>query len=162
RSKLPNGMKLAVLPRQTRGGTVEAIVELHFGDAQSLAGKTAAAQVAGGLLMRGTKSKTRQQIQDEMDRLNARVAVSGGGGGDSGGGRRGGRGGPVAISSASSATASIQTSAANLQAALRLAVEMLREPVFNESDFEQLKQQRIAGIEANRKEPSSLATEELQ
>jgi zinc protease len=161
RSKLSNGMKVAVLPRETRGGTVDAVIELHFGDAQSLAGKTAVAQIAGGLLMRGTKGKTRQQIQDEMDKLNARIMVSGGGG-DGGGGRRGGRGGPATTSSASSATASIQTTAANLVAAMKLAVEMLREPSFNEADFEQVKQQRLAAIEANRNEPGSLATEMLQ
>ena len=92
RSKLANGMKLAMLPRQTRGGTVEAVVELHFGDAQSLAGKTAVAQIAGGLLMRGTRNKSRQQIQDEMDRLNARIMVSGGGGGMGGGRSRRTRG----------------------------------------------------------------------
>jgi zinc protease len=161
RAKLPNGMKLAVVPRQTRGATVEAVVELHFGDAQSLAGKTAVAQIAGGLLMRGTRNKSRQQIQDEMDKLNARIMVTGGGGGGMGGGR-GGRGGPVTTSSASSATASIQTTAGNLPAALRLAIEMMREPAFSESDFEQVKQQRIAGVEANRKEPGSLATEALQ
>jgi zinc protease len=161
RSRLPNGMKLAMLPRKTRGGTVEVVVELHFGDAQSLAGKTAVAQMAGGLLMRGTRTKSRQQIQDEMDRINARIMVSGGGG-DMGGGRRGGRGGLTTASSVSSASASIQTTAENLPAALRLAVEMLREPAFNESDFEQAKQQRIAAIEANLKEPAALATEALQ
>ncbi|HEY3836059.1 MAG TPA: pitrilysin family protein [Bryobacteraceae bacterium] len=161
RHKLSNGMKLAVLPRETRGGTVDAIIELHFGDAQSLAGKTAVAQIVGGLLMRGTKNKTRQQLQDEMDKLNARILVSGGGG-DAGAGRRGGRGGPATASSASSATASIQTTTGNLPAAIRLAVEMLREPAFNESDFEQVKQQRIATIEASRNEPGSLATEALQ
>src|ERR1019366_4121950 len=85
-----------------------------------------------------------------------------GGGGDMGGGRRGGRGGPMTTSSVSSASASIQTTAENLPAALRLAVEMLREPAFNESDFDQVKQQRIAAIEANLKEPASLATEALQ
>lgn len=160
RSKLPNGMKLAVLPRQTRGGTVDAVVELHFGDAQSLTGKSAVAQIAGGLLMHGTRTKSRQQLQDEMDRLNARILVSGGGG-MMGGGGRGGRGGPVAASSASSATASIQTTAANLNAALSLAAEMLREPAFSEADFEQVKQQRIAAVEANRSEPASLASETL-
>jgi zinc protease len=161
RSKLPNGMKLVILPRQTRGGTVDAIIELHFGDAQSLAGKTAVAQMAGGLLMRGTKNKTRQQLQDEMDKLNARITVSGGGG-NFGGGGRGGRGGPVSSGSVSSASASIQTPIANLDAALKLAVEMLREPAFNDSDFDQVKQQRIAALEASRKEPASLATELLQ
>jgi zinc protease len=161
RSKLPNGMKLAVLPRQTRGGNVDAIIELHFGDPQSLAGKSAVAQIAGSLLMRGTKNKTRQQLQDEMEKLNARIVVMGGGGMSAGGGR-GGRGGTPMTSSISSAGANIQCPAANLNAALKLALEMLREPAFNESDFEQIKQQRIAGIESNLKEPASLASEMLQ
>ncbi len=161
RSRLPNGMRVAMLSRKTRGGTVEVVVELHFGDAQSLAGETAVAQIAGALLMRGTKNKSRQQLQDDMDRLNARIMVSGGGG-DAGGGRRGGRGGPVAAGSVSSASATIQTTAGNLPDAVRLAVEILREPAFNESDFEQVKQQRIAAVEANLKEPAALATEALQ
>ena len=36
RSRLASGMKLALLPRKTRGGTVSAIVELHYGDEKSL------------------------------------------------------------------------------------------------------------------------------
>ncbi len=107
--------------------------------------------------MRGTRTKSRQQIQDEMDKLNSRIAVSGGGG--AGGGRGGGRGGPT--SGLSGASASIQTIAPNLVPALRLAVEILREPTFPENDFEQLRKQRIAAIEANRNEPGSLATEAL-
>src|SRR5690349_112674 len=63
RAKLPNGMKLVMLPRKTRGGTVSALVELHFGDEKSLGDKSAAAQLAGGLLMRGTRNHSRQQIQ---------------------------------------------------------------------------------------------------
>ena len=108
--------------------------------------------------MRGTKGKSRQQIQDEMDRLNARIVI----GDYGGGGRRGGRGSPAATSSASSVSGSIQTTAENLAGALRLAAEILREPAFNEADFEQVKQQRIAGVEANLKEPGALAVEALQ
>ena len=161
RVRLPNGMKLAMLPRKTPGGTVEAVIELHFGNPQSLAEKSAVAQLAGAMLMRGTKDKSRQQIQDEMDRLNTRILVSGGGG-DSGGGRRGGRGAATAASSVASASANIRTTAEHLSDSLRLAVEMLRSPAFSESDFEQVKEQRIAAIEANLKEPSSIAAEMLQ
>ena len=53
-------------------------------------GQREAASFAGGLLMAGTKTHTRQQIQDELRKLNAQVSVSGGGGG---GRRRGGGGG---------------------------------------------------------------------
>ena len=159
RSKLSGGMKVALLPRKTRGATVSAVVELHFGDEKSLTGKSAAAQMAGGLLMRATRNKTRQQIQEEMDRLKARITVSGGGGGGFGGP---GRGGPAPAGNASNASATIETTAENLPGALRLAVEILREPAFLESDFDQVRQQRIAAIEANRHEPGTLAALDLQ
>jgi zinc protease len=90
--------------------------------------------------MRGTKNKTRQQIQDETDRLKARLNVSGG---------------------ISSATATIETTEANLAGALRLAAEILRQPSFPESEFDQVRQQRIAAIEAGRSEPQMLASLEL-
>jgi len=155
------GIKMVTLPRKVRGGTVSAVLELHFGDESALSGKTAAAQIAGGLLMRGTMTKTREQIQDAMDKLKSRVMVSGGGGGGFAGGRRGGRGGGGAVSTVADATASIETNKDNLSGALRLAVEMLREPKFSESDFEQVRQQRIAGIENGRSEPATLAALEL-
>ena len=79
--KLANGMHTIVLPKQTQNDTVAATIELRFGDATTLKGKNAAAQFAGGLLMRGTKTKTAQQLRDEMQKLNARITVSGGGGG---------------------------------------------------------------------------------
>jgi zinc protease len=136
RSRLPNGMKLVLLPKKTRGGTVVALVNLRFGDEKSVFGKAPAAQFAGGLLLRGTKSKTRQQIQDELDRLKARLNVTGG---------------------ATSATASIETVEASLPDVLRLSAEVLREPSYPEKEFEQLRQQRIAGLEAARSDPGALA-----
>jgi zinc protease len=78
RAKLPNGMKLVMFPKKTRGGTVVARINLHFGDAKSLEGKQTAADIAGSLLMRGTKNKNRQQIQDETDHLKAQITVNGG------------------------------------------------------------------------------------
>ena len=76
RAKLSNGVKVVLLPKKTRGGTVTASFIARFGDEKSLFGKVATAQLTGALLMRGTKSKTRQQIQDEMDRLKAQISVA--------------------------------------------------------------------------------------
>ena len=109
---------------------------MRFGDEKSLFGKSAVAQLTGALLMRGTKNKSRQQIQDETDRLKARVNVSGG---------------------LNFASAGIETTEANLAGALRLAAEILREPSFPENEFEQVRQQRIAGIEAGKSDPQGLA-----
>jgi zinc protease len=141
RSKLTGGARLSLLSKKTRGGVVMARVRLDFGDEQAVFGKGAVGQLTAGMLMRGTKNKTRQQIQDESDRLKARIGVAG---------------------TATDASASIETTEANLPAALKLVAEVLREPAFPENEFEQLKQQRIAGIEANKSEPLSLGQQELQ
>jgi zinc protease len=140
RVTLPNGLKLVMLPKKTRGGTVIAIVNVRFGDEKSLFGKETAASMAGALLMRGTKNRNKQQIQDETDRLKAQISVSGG---------------------VTGASARVQTLEANLADSLRLARELLREPAFPEAEFEQLRQQRIASYESAKSEPSSLASLEL-
>ena len=136
RSALLNGMKLVMLSKTTRGAVVNATIQLRFGDEKSLAGQSATANLTGALLGRATKTKTRQQLQDEMLKLNARINVTGG---------------------ATRATATINTTEANLSAALKLAVEMLHEPLFTEDDFDQVKKQRIAGIENNKSDPAALA-----
>src|ERR1017187_11019568 len=136
RGKMANGLKVTLLPKKNRGGTVVASLVVRFGDEKTLFGKSAVAQVVGAVLMRGTKSKSRQQIQDEMDKLKAQISVSGG---------------------VNNATASIETVEANLPGALKLAAEILREPSFPQAEFEQVRQQSIAGIEEGRSEPQVLA-----
>jgi zinc protease len=162
RSKLANGMKLVMLPKKTTGNMVNATIELRFGDSASLAGKNAAAQFAGSMLMNGTKSKSRQQLQEEMRKLNAQVSVSGGGGGGFGGGRGGGRGGFGGGGSLSTATATIVAPPDNFVAAMRLAVEMLKEPAYPEADFDRSLSARVKALEAPQTEPTQLAAEVLQ
>jgi len=141
RSKLPNGLKVVMLPKSSRGGTVLASLQVRFGDEKSLAGKSAIGDMAGSLLMRGTKTRTRQQIQDEMVKLNARINVSG---------------------SVDGASASVQTTEANLIPALQLAAEILRSPSFPDNEFDQIKKQRLAAIENRRTEPNALASLALE
>ncbi len=163
RSSLANGMKVAMLPKRMAGGMVSAAIELHFGDAQTLSGKNAAAQLAGGLLMSGTRNKTRQQIQDEIEKLNARITVTGGGGGGGFGGRGGGgRGGFGGGGSISGASATVIAKPENLAAALRLAVAILREPAYPETEFERVKTQRLKALENVPTQPEQLAAQELQ
>jgi zinc protease len=155
RTKLPGSIKLALLPKTSRGDLVSVSVNLKFGDEKSLVGQNAASQLAGALLMRGTKTKNRQQIQDEIQKLNATLSVGGGGGGRGGGGRGGGG------ASLSAVSGSLQTTSANLIPALRLMAEILKEPAFPEADFEQIRQQEITTVERSRPEPATLAVQEL-
>jgi zinc protease len=137
RITLPSGLKLVLLPKKTRGGTVVANLQLHFGDEKSLANKGAAPRLAGALLMRGTQKHTRQQLQDEFDRIKAQVGVTG---------------------TLTGASARIDTVRAGLIPALQLAAEILRQPSFPESDFEQIRQAAIAQLEAGRSEPQNMAS----
>ncbi|MGA3202474.1 MAG: pitrilysin family protein, partial [Bryobacteraceae bacterium] len=136
RVTLPNGMKLALLPKKTRGGTVSATLALHFGDVKSLTGRSTAAQSAGTLLMRGTAKHTRQQIQDELDKLKAQMTANGG---------------------PTRANLTINTIRASFPDTLRLAAEVLRQPVFPETEFEQARQASVTNIESGRAEPQAQA-----
>src|SRR5262245_57964690 len=75
RQTLPGGVKLTLLPKQTRGDQVVALVSLRFGNEQNLMGLSTVGQFTGQMLMRGTTKRTRQQIMDELDRLKARMNV---------------------------------------------------------------------------------------
>jgi zinc protease len=142
RSTLPGGFRLAFLNKATRGNRVQASLTLRFGDENTLAGQNAVAQLTDALLLRGTKSKSRQQLQDEMQKLNATINVGGGG--------------------LAAVSANISTTAENLIPAMRLAVEILRDPAFPESDFDQIRKQRIAQIDRSRTEPGTLVSQALQ
>jgi zinc protease len=136
RSAAPSGLTMALLPKKTRGATVVAQLALRYGDEKSLMNRTGAAVLAGPMLMRGTTKRTRQQIQDELDRLKARMNVFGG---------------------ATQANAMIETTRENLAPVLRLLGEVLRDPAFPPDEFEQLRQEQLAGIEQGRSQPPQVA-----
>jgi zinc protease len=161
RSKLANGMKVVILPKKTENDQVTATIELRFGDASTLAGKREAAQIAGSLLSAGTTKHTREQLSEEMRKLNARIAVSGGGGGGGGGRGGGGRGGAGGGGGVSNATASITVPAANFIPAMRLAVEMLKEPAYAQTEFDRIITPRLKALENAQTEPTQLAAENL-
>jgi zinc protease len=141
RSALPSGLKLSLLPKKTRGETVVANLTLRIGDEKTLTNRATASQLAGAMLMRGTTKHSRQEIQDEFDRLKARVNVGG---------------------ASAAMNASVETTRANLPAALQLLTEVLREPSFPPDEFEQLRQQRLAGLEQQKSEPQAISVVTLQ
>ena len=62
---------------------------------------------------------------------------------------------------ATGVAATVKTFEPSLADALRLVREILREPAFPEAEFEQIRQQRLAGFESGRSEPGMLASREL-
>lgn len=130
------GVKLALLPKKTRGGKVVAQMALRYGDEKSVMNKSTVARLAGAMLMRGTTKHSRQQIQDELDRLKARAIVSGG---------------------PTQTFFTIETTRENLPAVMRLIAEVLREPLFPASEFDLLKQEELASVEQQKSEPTQIA-----
>ncbi|GIV37843.1 MAG: peptidase M16 [Cyclobacteriaceae bacterium] len=141
RVTLPNGLKLALLPKKTRGEAVEVRLTLRFGEEKALASKGTAAEFAASMLDKGTATKTRQQIKDEFDRLKANVFIGGG---------------------AQQAFVNITTTRPNLPEVLRLLNEVLTTPSFPADEFEKLKNEELAAIESQRSEPQSLAFNRIQ
>jgi zinc protease len=67
------GLKVALLPKTTRGRVVHARLALRFGDEKSLFGQATVAGFAAGLLDKGGAGLSRQQIADQLDKLQAEV-----------------------------------------------------------------------------------------
>ena len=137
---LGEGLQASLLPKKTRGEMVTATLMFRFGDEPAITGRTDAAGYAGSLLMRGSQTLSREQIDKRFDDLKAAVNVGGG---------------------AQNASISVTTKREHLVEALALAADVLRHPAFPDSEFEQLRTQAITGMEANRQEPGRFAGEAL-
>jgi zinc protease len=122
------GVKLALLPKKNRGEAVTVELRMHYGDEKNLFGKGAVAGLTGAMLMRGTTRYDRVQLADAFDRLK----ISG-------------------------STRRFETTRSNLAEAMRLVAHVLKEPAFPATEFEQLRQQLLVGLESGRGEPQEVA-----
>lgn len=136
RFTLPSGMKVSLLSKKTRGGSVHASIALHFGDLESLKGKDVVGVLAARTLIKGTQNKNRQQIQDEIDRLKAQLQVSGG---------------------ATGANVSIETVKGELPGVLQLASEILKQASLPDAELEETRKQAITDLDYGKSEPQTQA-----
>jgi len=128
-------LQVALLPKGTRGRVVHARLVLRFGDEKSLFGQETVASFAAGLLDKGGAGLTRQQIADQLDKLQAEVGFG---------------------SHGQALTVHINTRRQHLPAVLTLVGRLLREPAFPAEPLEELRRQWLAGIERQRKEPDAV------
>jgi zinc protease len=140
RGEIAGGMKTAFVNKKTRGETVNAHIVLRFGDETNLKGQRLAAQMLGQMLMRGTKTKKREQLRDEIDNLKANISLTG---------------------TPTRAQASITATRQTLAKAIQLATEMLRESTLPESEFELVRQEVLADLERSLSDPAALADEAI-
>ena len=134
------GLKAAVLSKPTRGGAVQAVLHLRFGDEKSLFGQAAVADITAWLLDKGSATLSRQQVQDRLDALKTQLSVSAA---------------PGLVS------VSLTSRREHLAQAVALVAELLRKPSFPADAFDEIKRRSITGIEAARKEPAAIAANAL-
>lgn len=132
RTELLGGMKLALLPKKTRGNRVVAALNLHWGDEESKMNRATACGMTSAMLSRGTKQYTREQLRDAFDRFKVHIDMTADG-------------------------IAFETTSDNLMDALQLVAEMFRNPIFPEKEFEQLKLAILSSIENQRSEPAARA-----
>ncbi len=138
--ELDSGLKYALLPKETRGDRVSLSLSLHYGDENSLKGKSTAADILPQLMSRGTKKLGFQEYRDALDKLKASASFGG---------------------SLGTLTASISTERDNLVPALEIVRQALREPALKGSELEIIRSQSKTGIESGLSDPQVLAFTEF-
>ena len=140
-STLPSGLKVALLPKGTRGATVQARLVLRFGDVETLRGRGLAVSMLGGLIDKGGAGMTRAQISDAFDKLQADVGFG---------------------ASGQTLTVGITTVRQHLPAVVALVGKLLKEPAFPADALDEQRRQLLAGIAAQRAEPGAVAANAAQ
>mgnify|MGYP003575438479 CR=1 FL=1 len=130
-------LKVAVLPKGSRGNAVRAVLTLHFGNERTLFGTNDVPSFVADMLDKGTASLSRQQVQDRLDALKAEVGIGGAGG---------------------TVTVGIQTRREHLADVVLLVADLLRHPAFPADALDELQRQTLAAVEQNRREPAALAS----
>ncbi|AZI41583.1 insulinase family protein [Deinococcus psychrotolerans] len=139
RLTLPSGVKAAYLKKAVQGNRVLLSLNLDFGNEASESGVRTrdAAGYIDSLLLRGSKNLSIQQLRDQLAKLNATLSISGG---------------------STGLNLSVTSPPENLAAAMTLARTVLREPLWPESDFEDLKRGTLSNLESAKTEPNALAS----
>jgi zinc protease len=135
------GLKVALLPKGTRGGAVHAQLRLRFGDEKSLFGQGDVPDMVAALLDKGTGTMTRERLQDRLDELKTELSI-------------GAEAGVVSVS--------LVSRREHLPGAIALVGEMLRTPSFPADALDEVKRQALAGIEQQRKRPEAVAANAVE
>jgi zinc protease len=126
-------LQFALLPKKTRGETVNVSMAFRYGDERSLQGQAIVQQLSAAMLLRGTSRFSRQQLADERTRLKIQGGLT-----------------------------QFETTRPLLAESLRLTAHVLREASFPESEFELLKRETLTGLQAQLSDPGARSNDLLQ
>jgi zinc protease len=141
RAALPDGIKTVLLPKKTRGESVQLRLTLRYGNEKDLQAQAAVAEFLPSLLLRGTKKLSYEDFKDDLDAEKAQLSASG---------------------DAGTITLRLQTKRSNLKAVLGLVAQALREPAFKPEELEILKETSLTNLEQERNDPQAIAVRTIR
>lgn len=133
---LSNGMKFAHLNKGIKGKKVVASFRFPVGTLESLSGKNEVKSILSQLLKAGTTTKTKEQIQDELDQLKSQISF--------------GFSGQILIANVSSYEAQFEPT-------MNLLKDILTNATFPEAEFKKVVEENKTSIEAAKNDPQSIA-----
>jgi len=137
---LPNGGKYALLEKPTKGDKINATFTFKWGSESNLINKSLISSLMARLLKTGTTTKSKKQINDELDKLKTNITFSG---------------------TPDELYANIATDKNNLHDVLVLLDDLLKHPGFDSTEFEKIIVSTRADIETNKNDPQTVASEKL-
>ena len=139
--KLASGGQYALLEKPSKGDKINARFLLRMGDEKSLEGKNLIADLTAKMLKLGTKTRSKKDINDQLDQYKTSINVQG---------------------NVDGLYVGVSTDKTNLNNALAVLKDILRNPIFDASEFEKLKLEARSGLEANKSEPQALVSEAIE
>ncbi|MEZ6064371.1 MAG: pitrilysin family protein [Planctomycetaceae bacterium] len=136
RKELSTGLKVALVPKKTRGESVRLRLTLRYGTAESLAKLSTAAELLPSLMVRGAGDLSRQDIQDKLDQLKSTLSQTG---------------------NAGDLTFTLQTRRESLPEVLELLKTILRKPTLPEDELEIIRNAMVTNYAQQKTDPLSLA-----
>jgi zinc protease len=140
RLALSNGMKVALLPKPTRGQVVRISMALRVGSERSLTGLREVSEFTAAMIDKGGAGLSRQQIQDRLDALKSELQVA---------------------STGDEVNVSMLAHRDTVLDAVTLLAQLLRNPSFPASALDELKRQTVAQIQEQRDDPQAIVSNGL-
>lgn len=138
---LPNtAIEYGLIKKDNRGKTVNLSFIMRAGNVDQLMNKQLTASYTARMLNKGTKTKSRQDIDDKLSALKSSLFFNGSNG---------------------RISASVSSTEENLMETLALMTDILKNPIFDATELEKLKTQDLASLEENKSEPQSVVSRQI-
>lgn len=138
---LSNGLKYGLINKEIKGDKVLANFRLRLGNEKDLSGKSEIAGFMAQLLKAGTKTKTKEQIQDRLDQLKSSIGT--------------GMYGQTFV-------VNVSTYKDSYKEVMDILKDILTNPTFPQNELTKAVTEYNTYLEGQLKDPQALAQQELQ